>query len=42
MFSCSLLHEVTPVTAGRRYAFISFLYDEQSQKIREAYARQNG
>jgi peroxiredoxin len=41
VFSCSLLHEVTPVTAGSRYAFISFLYDEQSQKIRDAYAKQH-
>lgn len=40
VFSCSLLHEVMPVTAGRRYAFISFLYDEQSQRIREAYLKQ--
>jgi peroxiredoxin len=40
VFSCSLLHEVMPVTAGRRYAFITFLYDEQSQRIREAYLKQ--
>ena len=39
VFSCSLLHEVTPVTRGRRYAFISFFYDEQSQRIRDAYAK---
>lgn len=25
--SCSLPHETTPVTAGRRYAFVSLLYD---------------
>jgi len=41
VFSCSLLHEVTPVTLGSRYAFISFLYDEHSQKIRDAYAKQH-
>jgi peroxiredoxin len=39
VFSCSLLHEVTPVTRNRRYAFISFFYDEQSQRIRDAYAK---
>lgn len=39
VFSCSLLHEVTPVTVGRRYAFISFLYDEQGQGMRDAYAK---
>jgi predicted 2-oxoglutarate/Fe(II)-dependent dioxygenase YbiX/peroxiredoxin len=39
VFSCSLLHEVTPVTLNRRYAFLSFLYDEQSQRIREAYSK---
>lgn len=41
VFSCSLLHEVMPVTAGRRYAFITFLYDEASQRLREAYAKQH-
>jgi predicted 2-oxoglutarate/Fe(II)-dependent dioxygenase YbiX/peroxiredoxin len=42
VFSCSLLHEVTPVTRDRRYAFISFFYDEQSQKIRDSYKKRNG
>ncbi len=28
VFSCSLLHEATPVTRGKRYAFLPFLYDE--------------
>ncbi|MBE9605090.1 2OG-Fe(II) oxygenase [Acetobacteraceae bacterium H6797] len=36
VFSCSLLHEATPVTAGCRYAFLPFLYDEAGAKIREA------
>lgn len=35
VFSCSLLHEATPVTKGRRYAFLPFLYDEAAAKIRE-------
>jgi peroxiredoxin len=35
VFSCSLLHMVTPVTKGRRYAFLPFLYDEEAAKIRE-------
>ncbi|MCI4677041.1 2OG-Fe(II) oxygenase [Rhodoblastus acidophilus] len=39
VFSCALLHEVTPVTAGRRYAFISFFYDELGQRMRDAYAK---
>lgn len=34
VFSCSLLHEVTPVTRNRRYAFLSFLYDEAGEKMR--------
>lgn len=38
VFSCSLLHEATPVTAGRRYAFLPFLYDEEGARIREANA----
>ena len=36
VFSCSLLHEAKPVIYGRRYAFLPFLYDEASAKIREA------
>lgn len=35
VFSCFLLHEATPVTRGTRYAFVPFLYDEESAKIRE-------
>ena len=35
VFSCSLLHEATPVTAGRRYAYLPFLYDDAAKKIRE-------
>lgn len=38
IFSCSMLHEVGRVTAGRRYAFLPFLYDEAAARIREANA----
>ena len=34
VFSCSLLHQALPVTAGSRYAFLPFLYDEAAAKIR--------
>ncbi len=34
IFSCSLLHEVRPVTRGRRMAFLPFLFDEAAEKIR--------
>jgi len=36
VFSCSLLHAVSKVTRGRRYAFLPFLYDEAAAKLREA------
>ena len=36
VFSCSLLHEATPVTKGTRYVFLPFLYDETAAAIREA------
>ncbi|HZH51232.1 MAG TPA: 2OG-Fe(II) oxygenase [Microvirga sp.] len=36
VFSCSLLHAVSKVTRGRRFAFLPFLYDEEAAKIREA------
>ena len=35
VFSCSLLHMVDPVTAGRRFAFLPFLYDEAAARERE-------
>ena len=38
VFSCSLLHRVSRVTAGRRYAFLPFLYDEEAAKLRERNA----
>ena len=28
VFSCGALHQVTPVTRGKRYAFLAFLYGE--------------
>lgn len=36
IFGCGLLHEATPVTSGRRYAFLPFLYDDAAAKQREA------
>jgi predicted 2-oxoglutarate/Fe(II)-dependent dioxygenase YbiX/peroxiredoxin len=38
VFSCSLLHAVSPVTRGRRYVFLPFLYDDAAAKLREANA----
>ncbi|HEY2069587.1 MAG TPA: 2OG-Fe(II) oxygenase [Rhizomicrobium sp.] len=34
VFSCSLLHAVSPVTKGKRYAFLPFLYDDEAARIR--------
>jgi len=42
VFSCSLLHEARPVSAGRRYAFLPFLYDEAAAAIRLANNRYLG
>jgi peroxiredoxin/predicted 2-oxoglutarate/Fe(II)-dependent dioxygenase YbiX len=36
IFSCSLLHSVSKVTRGQRYAFLPFLYDDEAAKVREA------
>ena len=38
VFSCSLLHEATPVTKGTRYATLPFLFDEAGDQIRAANA----
>ncbi|MBM3524823.1 MAG: redoxin domain-containing protein [Alphaproteobacteria bacterium] len=36
VFSCTLLHQVSPMVAGRRFAFLPFLYDDVSARQREA------
>jgi predicted 2-oxoglutarate/Fe(II)-dependent dioxygenase YbiX len=36
VFSTPLLHAVSKVTRGRRYAFLPFLYDDAAAKVREA------
>jgi len=36
VFSCGALHQVTPITKGRRYAFLAFLYGEADAALREA------
>jgi predicted 2-oxoglutarate/Fe(II)-dependent dioxygenase YbiX len=35
VFSCSLLHEATPVIHGKRYVFLPFLYDDDAARIRQ-------
>lgn len=42
VFSCSLLHEATDVTAGRRFVLLSFFYGEAEAKRREDYAKRVG
>jgi len=37
VFACGLLHEATRVTAGRRYAFLPFFYDEAGAAVLAAY-----
>ncbi|HEY3949563.1 2OG-Fe(II) oxygenase family protein [Phenylobacterium sp.] len=34
IFSCSLLHEATPVTRGTRYATLPFFFDEAGEALR--------
>ncbi len=36
VFSCSLMHAVSAVSRGRRYAFLPFLYDEAAARVRAA------
>ncbi|WP_397541390.1 2OG-Fe(II) oxygenase [Roseovarius salis] len=42
VFSCSLLHKVSKVTRGLRYAFLPFLYDDAAARLREENARYVG
>jgi hypothetical protein len=37
VFACGLLHEVTRITAGRRYAFVPFFFDAAGAAVRAAY-----
>lgn len=39
VFSCSILHEATPVTRGRRYMFLPFLFDEEADRQRQENLR---
>lgn len=39
VFGCGLLHEVTAVTAGERFAFLPFLHDDEAAKLRAENAQ---
>lgn len=36
IFSCSLLHEATPVISGQRFALLSFFYGNEDAEVRQA------
>ncbi|MBF2000057.1 MAG: redoxin domain-containing protein [Synechococcales cyanobacterium C42_A2020_086] len=40
VFSCSLLHEATPITQGRRFVLLSFLYGDEDAKLRQQTQQQ--
>ncbi|MDJ1183163.1 redoxin domain-containing protein [Roseofilum casamattae] len=40
IFSCSLLHEATDVTAGDRFALLSFFYGEKEAQLRDKTQQQ--
>jgi peroxiredoxin/predicted 2-oxoglutarate/Fe(II)-dependent dioxygenase YbiX len=40
VFSCSLMHEALPVTKGRRFCVLPFLYDETAAKQRARIAEE--
>jgi len=40
VYACSLLHEVRPVTRGRRFVCLPFLFDETAARERDEAARQ--
>ncbi len=39
VFSASVLHQVSRVTRGRRYVFLTFLFDEEAERVRQANLR---
>jgi predicted 2-oxoglutarate/Fe(II)-dependent dioxygenase YbiX len=42
VFSCALMHEATPMKAGRRYAFLPFFYDDEGAAQLAAYQARTG
>lgn len=40
VFSCSLLHEVLPITQGQRFVLLSFFYGEAEAKLRQQTQQQ--
>jgi len=38
VFSCSLMHEAQPVTKGSRYVLLSFFFDAEHGRLRDAFA----
>jgi predicted 2-oxoglutarate/Fe(II)-dependent dioxygenase YbiX len=39
VFSALILHQVSRVTCGRRYVFLTFLFDEEAERVRQANLR---
>ncbi|HEY1779886.1 MAG TPA: 2OG-Fe(II) oxygenase [Roseiarcus sp.] len=39
VFSASILHQVSRVTRGQRYVFLTFLFDEEAERVRQANLR---
>jgi peroxiredoxin/predicted 2-oxoglutarate/Fe(II)-dependent dioxygenase YbiX len=37
IFSCSLMHEVLPVTKGRRFVLLFFMFDEESRQFNDRF-----
>ncbi len=42
IFSCSLLHEATPITEGRRFVFVTFMYGADDFREHSAYLESIG
>jgi peroxiredoxin/predicted 2-oxoglutarate/Fe(II)-dependent dioxygenase YbiX len=40
VFSCSLMHEALPVTRGKRYCVLPFLYDDAAAQMRSRIAQE--
>lgn len=40
VFSCSLMHEALPVTSGKRYCVLPFLYDDAAAQLRSRIAQE--
>ena len=39
IFPCALMHQVMPVTKGRRFVLLFFMFDDESRQFNDRFPR---